>query len=100
VFLCAHDLSVGGQRFRGLTGEGSSKRISAGRPGEVEAECWGQCWDSIAEGYQTPTRREVKHSTETEVAQKVRETLNYLSSPTSAHEGLFIGEVMGLITIR
>jgi hypothetical protein len=33
------------------------------------------------------------------MAQKVRETVHYLSSPKDVREGLFIGEVMGLITM-
>jgi hypothetical protein len=40
MFLCVQDLFIGGRRLWGLTVEGSSKRTSAGRPAEDEAECY------------------------------------------------------------
>jgi hypothetical protein len=53
---------------------------------------------SIADGYLTPTRKERKLSMKAESGMESKVTFNNLS-PLGVREGLFIGEVKGLITM-
>jgi hypothetical protein len=52
---------------------------------------------SIVEGYRTPTRKERKLSTKAKSGTESKATVN--NPPMGSREGLFIGEVNGLITI-